>query len=178
MFNFVRISQSINQSSLSNPIQFLNPDSPPPTTYPKRKEKKKLTTSQPKPLNPVTFFHNPTLTSSKHVLTVLKQAATIASETATEDQASDYTNHAKNQRSEFELEVSETAPTTDQLRSILDYASPGAQGKKGIERKTYVPGEIVKGARDAEDALKRFKEDQGRFVRPIVCSFSLYLSFF
>lgn len=33
-----------------------------------------------------------------------------------------------------------------------------------------MPGEIVKGARDAEDALKRFKEDQNRFVRPIVRS--------
>lgn len=36
-----------------------------------------------------------------------------------------------------------------------------------------MPGEIVKGARDAEDALKRFKEDQARFVRPVVCSLSL-----
>lgn len=44
-------------------------------------------------------------------------------------------------------------------------------GKKGGEKKTYVPGEIVKGSRDAEDALKRFKEDQGRFVRPIVSVF-------
>lgn len=58
------------------------------------------------------------------------------------------------------------------MRSILDYVSPGAAGKKGIERKTYVPGEIVKGARDAEDALKRFKEDGGRFVKPIVCFLS------
>lgn len=32
-----------------------------------------------------------------------------------------------------------------------------------------MPGEIIKGAQDAEDALKRFKEDQNRFVRPIVC---------
>lgn len=36
------------------------------------------------------------------------------------------------------------------------------------KKKTYVPGEIVKGARDAEDALARFKEDKERFVRPIV----------
>lgn len=27
----------------------------------------------------------------------------------------------------------------------------------------------MKGARDAEDALARFKEDKERFVRPIVC---------
>lgn len=130
-----------------------------------------LTTNQPKSIDPITLFHNPTLTSSTHALTVLKQAATIASETATEDQASDYTNHAKNQRSEFQLEVSSEPPTTDQLRNILDYASAPGKGK-GVERKNYVPGEIVKGARDAEDALKRFKEDQDRFVRPIVCPLS------
>lgn len=127
------------------------------------------TPNQPKSIDPITLFHNPTLTSSTHALTVLKQAATIASETATEDQASDYTNHAKNQRSEFQLEVSSEPPTTDQLRNILDYASAEGKGK-AVERKNYVPGEIVKGARDAEDALKRFKEDQNRFVRPIVRS--------
>ncbi|OJJ85174.1 uncharacterized protein ASPGLDRAFT_147994 [Aspergillus glaucus CBS 516.65] len=118
---------------------------------------------QPKSLPPITLFHNPTLTSSAHALTILKQASTIASETATEDQASDYSNHAKNQQTEFQLEVTEGSPTNDQLRSILDYVADNGVGKK----KTYVPGEIVKGARDAEDALARFKEDKERFVRPI-----------
>lgn len=31
----------------------------------------------------------------------------------------------------------------------------------------YGIAEIVEGARDAEDAVKRFKEDSGRFVRPV-----------
>lgn len=81
--------------------------------------------------------------------------------------------HAKEQRGEFELEVTTNAPTSDQLRSILDYISPtsgvGGQGDKA----TYGVAELVKGARDAEDAIKRFKEDQGVFVRPVV-GFSMF----
>lgn len=73
------------------------------------------------------------------------------------------------QRGEFELEVTTAPPTTDQLHSILDYISPvsgtGAQGQKAV----YGVGELVKGAKDAEDAIKRFKEDKERFVRPVVC---------
>jgi hypothetical protein len=100
---------------------------------------------------------------------VLKQASAAASETATEDQASDHSSHAKQQRGEFKLEVSTDVPTTDQLRNILDYISPlsgvGGQGEKA----TYGVAELIKGAKDAEDALKRFKEDPERFVRPVVC---------
>lgn len=62
-----------------------------------------------------------------------------------------------------------SAPTTDQLHSILEYISPvsgtGGQGGKAV----YGVGELVKGAKDAEDAVKKFKEDQERFVRPVVC---------
>lgn len=100
---------------------------------------------------------------------MLKQASAAASETATEDQASDHSSHAKQQRGEFKLEVSTDVPTTDQLRNILDYISPlsgvGGQGEKA----TYGVAELIKGAKDAEDALKRFKEDPERFVRPVVC---------
>jgi hypothetical protein len=100
---------------------------------------------------------------------VLKQASAAASETATEDQASDHSSHAKQQRGEFKLEVSTDVPTTDQLRNILDYISPlsgvGGQGEKA----SYGVAELVKGAKDAEDALKRFKENPERFVRPVVC---------
>lgn len=95
-----------------------------------------------------------------------------ASETATEDQASDYSSHTKQQRSrQFELEVTSEPPTSDQLRNIIDYVSPvsgvGGQGEKAV----YEISELVKGAKDAEDALKKFKEDQGSFVRPIVSFF-------
>jgi hypothetical protein len=68
--------------------------------------------------------------------------------------------------------VTTSPPTTDQLRSILDYISPisgvGGQG----EKVTYGVGELVKGARDAEDALKKFKEDNETFTRPVVCFLS------
>lgn len=124
---------------------------------------------QSKTLDPITLFHSPSLASSSRALNILKQASTTAAETATEDQASDYSAHAKQQRGEFELEVTTAAPTSDQLRSILDYISP-VSGVGGLgDKATYGVGELVKGAKDAEDAIKRFKEDEGRFVRPVVC---------
>ncbi|KAJ5612227.1 hypothetical protein N7510_005421 [Penicillium lagena] len=120
-----------------------------------------------KTLDPITLFHSPSVASSTRALNILKQASTNASETATEDQASDYSSHAKQQRGEFELEVTTNPPTTDQLRNILDYISPvsgtGPQGGKA----TYGVSELVKGAKDAEDAIKKFKEDGGSFVRPV-----------
>ncbi|KAJ6088582.1 hypothetical protein N7486_009843 [Penicillium sp. IBT 16267x] len=120
-----------------------------------------------KTLDPVTLFHSPNIPNSTRVLTILKQASTAAAETATEDQASDYSSHAKQQRGEFELEVTTNDPTTDQLRNILDYINPlsgvGGQGDKA----TYAISELVKGAKDAEDALKKFKEDKSTFVRPV-----------
>lgn len=108
------------------------------------------------------------------MLNILKTASINAAETATEDQASDHSAHAKQQaRGEFELEVTTDAPTADQLRSILDYISPvsgvGGQGEKAV----YGVAELVKGARDAKDALKLFKEDNSVFVRPVVCFFFL-----
>lgn len=54
----------------------------------------------------------------------------------------------------------------------MDYISPlsgvGGQGDKV----TYGVSELVKGARDAEDALKKFKEDNERFARPVVGFYS------
>ncbi|OQE06352.1 hypothetical protein PENVUL_c018G07653 [Penicillium vulpinum] len=120
-----------------------------------------------KTLDPITLFHSPAIKASTRTLNLLKQASATASETATEDQASDHSTHSKKQRGEFELEVTTTPPTTDQLRSILDYISPinGAGGQG--EKVSYSVSELVKGARDAEDALKKFKEDNENFVRPI-----------
>ncbi|KAI9933887.1 hypothetical protein ASPWEDRAFT_24195 [Aspergillus wentii DTO 134E9] len=112
-----------------------------------------------KTLDPITLFHSPTLASSARVLNILKQASTVASETATEDQASDYTSHAKKQRGEFQLEVTDAFPTTDQLRNILDYV-----GNTGVGGKADA---VIKGAKNAEDAIKRFKENEGLFVRPV-----------
>lgn len=124
---------------------------------------------QSKTLDPITLFHSPSLAASTRTLNILKQASATAGEVATEDQASDHSRHAKQQRGEFELEVTTDAPTLDQLRSILDYVSPtsgvGGQGDK----MTYGVAELVKGARDAEDALKKFKDNNENFARPVVC---------
>lgn len=125
---------------------------------------------QSKTLDPITLFHTPTVPASTRVLNILKQASIAASETATEDQASDHSAHARQQRGEFELEVTTAPPTTDQLHSILEYISPVSGTGSGTGKKAiYGVGELVKGAKDAEDAIKKFKEDQERFVRPVVC---------
>ena len=104
----------------------------------------------------ITLFHKPSIPSSVRVLTQLKQVSAHASETATEDQASDHTEQNKFQRSEFELNVTEDPPTSDQLRSILEYI--GAKKAK----------DIVEGARDFGDAQKKLEEDGSRFKRPVV----------
>ncbi|KAJ5402231.1 uncharacterized protein N7487_008127 [Penicillium crustosum] len=106
-----------------------------------------------KTLDPITLFHSPSIQASTRTLNILKQASSTASETATEDQASDHSTHAKQQR--------------DQLRSILDYISPVSGVGGPGEKVTYGVAELVKGARDAEDALKKFKENNENFVRPI-----------
>ncbi|KAJ5203760.1 uncharacterized protein N7498_004639 [Penicillium cinerascens] len=120
-----------------------------------------------KTLDPITLFHSPSIPSSARALNILKQASAAAGETATEDQASDHSSHAKQQRGEFNLEVSTDFPTTDQLRNLLDYINPvsgvGGQGEKA----TYGVAELIKGAKDAEHALKLFKEDPERFTRPV-----------
>ncbi|EAW15578.1 uncharacterized protein NFIA_049160 [Aspergillus fischeri NRRL 181] len=110
----------------------------------------------PKSLDPITLFHSPALASSKRAHTILRQAAAVASETATEDQASDHLEHAKRQRGEFQLEVTTAPPTPDQLRNILDYVGGGVK-----------PSDLVQGAKDAKDALELFKKDEGKFVRPV-----------
>ena len=94
--------------------------------------------------------------SSVRVNTLLKQLSAHASETATEDQATDHTHQNKLQRTEFELNVTEDPPTGDQLRTILEYVG----AKKA--------GQVVSGANDETDALKKLKEDPGRFKPPVV----------
>lgn len=69
------------------------------------------------------------------------------------------------------------APTTDQLRNILDYVTADPAGA-GSNRVVYGVEQVVKGAKDAEDALKKFKENGAQgIVRPIVSS-SFFLLFF
>lgn len=108
----------------------------------------------------VTLFHKPSLPTSTRVLTLLKTAHATASETTTLDQASDNTAQALRERGEFELEVTEQPPTPDQLRNILDYTTK-TDPKRSIS-------DIVRGAKDAADALKKVKEDGSAFIRPVV----------
>lgn len=120
-----------------------------------------------KTLDPITLFHSPSISASTRTLNILKQASAQATSSATEDQASDHSAHAKQQRGQFELEITTDNPTTDQLRSILDYISPtsgtGGQGNK----ETYAVSELIRDAKDAEDAIKRFKADGNSFVKPV-----------
>ena len=87
---------------------------------------------------------------------MLKQVSAHASETATEDQAADHTHQNKLQRTEFELNVTEEAPTTDQLRTILEYVGASKAGQ------------IVEGARDADDAMRKLKGNARAFKAPVV----------
>ncbi|KAL4794373.1 thioredoxin-like protein [Aspergillus venezuelensis] len=109
-----------------------------------------------KTLDPITLFHTPSLQSSQTAHRILKTASAAAQEASTPIG-----------RGEFTLEVTTAPPTTQQLQNILEYVSgdPSAGSKEGGMK--YSVSEIVQGARDAEDAIKKFKEDSGRFVRPV-----------
>ena len=102
---------------------------------------------QHKTLDVITHFHRPSLPSSARVLNILQSASAAAAESSTD----------KKHRSPFELNVSENPPTTDQLRSILEYVG----GHKS--------NELVDGAKDEGDAIKKLREDPSRFKGPVVC---------
>lgn len=104
----------------------------------------------------ITLFHKPSLPASVRVLTLLKQISAHASETATEDQATDHTAQNKIQRSQFQLNVTEDPPTGDQLRTIMEYTG---------DRKA---GQIVEGAKDASDAMSKLSQDIKKFTAPVV----------
>lgn len=89
-------------------------------------------------------------------LAIMKQCSAQASETATEDQASDHSYQNQTQRSQFELDVQETPPTPDQVHNILEYLGNGKAG------------ELVKGATSSADAAQKIKQDPDSFHRPVV----------
>ena len=91
------------------------------------------------------------------VATLLKQASAVAAEYATEDQASDHTAQTNARRPEFNLNVTEDQPTTGQLQTILEYVGD-----------SRIPS-FVKGAKTQSEAIKKFKENQENFLRPVVC---------
>jgi hypothetical protein len=95
------------------------------------------------------------------VVTFLKQVEANAKVTATEDQASSHPVSSKPERTEFNLDIQESEPTADQLKSILEYV-----GTSGA-------GTVVSGARNANDAMRKVKEDASLFQRPLVGCFGL-----
>ncbi|KAI9663218.1 MAG: hypothetical protein M1821_008266 [Bathelium mastoideum] len=106
----------------------------------------------------ITLFHKPSVPSSVRVLTLLKQATGTAQSTATEDQASSHDTHSKAQRTDFDLDVTEAAPTSDQFQNILEFL-----GKQNASK-------LVQGARDEVDAMRKLKESAEAFQRPVVRS--------
>lgn len=115
--------------------------------------------SQRKSKDIVTIFHKASSPASVRLTTLLKQVNANAAESATEDQASDHTPQTQSKRDEFDLEITEAAPTTDQLHSILEYV-----GASKI-------GSVIAGAKDQKEALKKFKESESNFKRPVVRHF-------
>lgn len=106
----------------------------------------------------MTLFHRAKDAPSIRVQTFLKQASATSQSTATEDQASSHHDHNSAQKHDFELDVTEGAPTKDQLTSILEFV-----GDKNA-------GSIVTGATSAADAQRRLRADENAFVRPLVSS--------
>lgn len=86
------------------------------------------------------------------VASLLKQASAKATENSVEDSSSGKSS----QRAEFELDITENPPTSDQLQTILQYVS-----KDDIHT-------IVTGANTEGDALKLFKRSADNFQRPVV----------
>ncbi|KAF2116596.1 thioredoxin-like protein [Lophiotrema nucula] len=107
--------------------------------------------------NVVTLFHKPSNQASTRVLTLLKQQHAHAVSHATEDQASSHDHHTRAEKTEFELDVTEDAPTGDQLKNILEFlGGAGAAGK------------IIQGASSETDALNKLKASGDAFQRPVV----------
>ncbi|KAK0729980.1 thioredoxin-like protein [Lasiosphaeris hirsuta] len=109
-----------------------------------------------KSLDIIQLFHKASSPASVRVANLLKQVSAGASESATEDQAGDHSTQSNNRRDVFELAITEEAPTTHQLVTILDYA-----GQAGIST-------IVKGAHNTTEALKLFKESAENLNRPVI----------
>lgn len=103
---------------------------------------------QHKSIDIITLFHKTTSPASTRLAAALKQASAAAAETSASNGAAG--------RPEFKLEITESLPTSDQLQTILDYVGPDRTSS------------IVKGAADAKEALRRFKENGENFQRPVV----------
>lgn len=110
-----------------------------------------------KTIDVITLFHKPSIQASTRIATLLKQASAQSQETATEDQASDHTPQ-QTRREAFQVDITEAAPTKDQLRSIFDYVGDSKAAQ------------LVKGASSQSEAMKKLQENPDSFLRPVVCS--------
>ncbi|KAK3671537.1 hypothetical protein LTR78_008637 [Recurvomyces mirabilis] len=108
----------------------------------------------------ITLFHSPSSPASIRAHTILKQAAGNAQSTATIDQAADHSKQSKTGRTDFELDVVEGAPTTDQLTNVLEYLGPNKAGN------------VVKDATGSSDAMRKFNASANTFQRPIAVDWS------
>lgn len=111
---------------------------------------------QHKTLDIITLFHKASSPSSVRVASLLKQASASAQAGATLDQASDHSTQTEPAREPFELNITEEPPTPEQVQTILEYV-----GKSGVSQ-------IIKGAKDEKDALRKFKESKENLLRPVV----------
>ncbi|SPO03797.1 uncharacterized protein DNG_06480 [Cephalotrichum gorgonifer] len=102
-----------------------------------------------KTLDIITLFHKANSPASTRVVGLLKQASTAASQAANEGSKAGV-------RDPFDLNVTEEAPTQDQVETILEYV-----GTEGIPR-------VVSGASTVTEALRRFNLDKDSFQRPLV----------
>ncbi|PNP44910.1 hypothetical protein TGAMA5MH_03324 [Trichoderma gamsii] len=105
-----------------------------------------------KTLDIITLFHKASSPASVRVSNLLKQASTSAQTNAVND--------ASARRDPFELNITEDAPTLDQVETILQYV-----GQHGASQ-------VVKGARDDKDALRKFKENKENLLRPLTVDWS------
>ena len=104
----------------------------------------------------VTVFHKASSPASSRVANLVKQISANAQEGATLDQASDNSGQIGAKRDPFELNITEDAPTSEQVQTILDYV-----GRAGV-------GRVIKGAHNEKEALQKFKESRENFLRPVV----------
>ncbi|KAH9875185.1 hypothetical protein J1614_004675 [Plenodomus biglobosus] len=107
--------------------------------------------------NVVTLFHKPSSQASTRVLTLLKQTHAQSAATATGDQASSHDAQNKAERADFELDVTEAPPTSDQLKNIMEYLGGAGAASK-----------VITGASNETDALRRLQADANAFQRPLV----------
>ncbi|KAG7412195.1 thioredoxin-like protein [Fusarium sp. MPI-SDFR-AT-0072] len=109
-----------------------------------------------KTLDIVTVFHKASSPASVRVANLLKQVSANATSGATLDQASDHSAQTAPIRDQFELNITEDPPTDDQVKTILEYV-----GSSGIPN-------VIKGANNEKEALRKFKESKENFIRPVV----------